>query len=249
MLTRMSLHRVLLNLLYPPACLLCRAGLTDDSAPAGDGPLLCRDCTAALPRNGPPVCARCGLELRGAFDAVMICLACRTRPPAFEMARAPWRYAGPAQAAVRQFKYHRRWRLGTWLAEEMARTARASLPLDDVDAVLAVPPHWLRHRLRGFDHAGALARAVARSLEKPYAAHALRRVRWTATQTRRPWRARARNVQGAFAASPRRIRRRTLLLVDDVLTSGATAGACATALKEAGARRVVVLTAARTPLA
>lgn len=249
MLSRMSLHRILLNLLYPPACLLCGTALTSDPASTGEGPAVCRACTEVLPRNGPPVCARCGLELPGAFDAVTACLECRNHPPAFEMARSPWRYAGTAQAAVQQFKYHRRWRLGRWLAEEMVQAARASLPIAELDAVLAVPPHWIRRRLNGADPAGTLARTVAQILEKPYAAGALRRVRWTATQTRLSWRARARNVHGAFAARSRLLHHRTILLVDDVLTSGATATACAEALKAAGASRVFVLTAARTPLA
>jgi len=126
--------------------------------------------------------------------------------------------------------------------------ARVSLPLEAVDAVLPVPPHWLTRRLRGFDAAALLAEAVARSLEKPYRPRLLSRTRWTATQTHLHGRERFRNVHGAFAARKRSAEGRAFLLVDDVLTSGATASACALALKAAGARHVFVLTAARTPL-
>jgi len=165
------------------------------------------------------------------------------------MARAPWLYAGAAQNAIRQFKYHRHWRIGRWLADDMARVARASFPLEDVATVVPVPLHWLKRRLNGFHAVERLAHRVARALEKPYAPRALRRRRWTATQTRLAWQRRARNVRGAFAARQQLVCDQTVLLVDDVLTSGATANACALALKAAGARRVFVLTAARTPRA
>jgi ComF family protein len=190
----------------------------------------------------------CGIEIPGAFDAVTRCPACLRRPPAFEGARSPWRYEGPAQDAVRQFKYHRRWRLGRWLADTMAACAREAFPVQDVDLVLPVPLHWLTRRLRGFPATELLARGVADALERPWVPRALRRRRWTPTQTRLAWAARFRNVRGAFAADRALVRGRRILLVDDVLTSGATADACARTLKTAGAERVFVLTAARTPL-
>ena len=216
------------------------------SLPDGASALLCQACRDRMPRLGPPVCARCGIGLPGAFDADLECASCRATPPAFEMARAPWEYAGTAQDTVQAFKYRRRWRLGQWLAGTMTTCAHTALPLHEVDAVAPVPPHWLKHRLQGFNAAEALASAVARSLQLPYVPHVLRRRRWTATQTRLGWQERARNVRGAFTAS-RPGRLRGLLLVDDVLTSGATANACATALQSAGVPRIFVLTAARTP--
>ena len=245
----MQVSERLANLLYPPACLLCHTELpVPRSLPRTRDGLLCGACAGAMPRSGPPVCERCGAELPGAFDARTLCPSCRKRPLEFEMARAPWRYAGRVQDAIRQFKYHRRWRLGRWLAEEMTVTAQASFPLHEISVVIPVPLHWLKRRLRGVNPAEQLAQTVSRLLGKPCAPHALRRTRWTATQTRLPGPARARNVQRAFLADARLVREQTALLIDDVLTSGATADACAVALKEAGARRVFVLTAARTPL-
>ncbi len=210
-------------------------------------PVLCEPCVGAAERNRPPVCQRCGVGLRGAFDAIAWCARCREAPPAFEAARAPWRYAGSIEDAVRQFKYRRRWRLGCWLAQGMASVARASLPLEEVSLIVPVPQHWLRRRLRGFHAAAWLAGAIGRALGKPVRPSALRQMRWTSTQTRLNGRARFRNVQGAFAAEERAVCGQTILLVDDVLTSGATAHACALALGTAAARRVFVLTAARTP--
>ena len=202
-----------------------------------------------MPRCGPPVCTSCGVELPGAFDTVATCASCRQQPKAFEAARAPWRYDGIAQEALQQFKYRQRHRVGDWLSETMSSAARSSLPIETIDLVVPVPPYWLAGRLRGFDPAGHLAHRVARLLEKPCVPAGLRRTRWTPTQTRLSWAKRFRNVRAAFTARPRLVRDRIILLVDDVLTSGATADACARALRQAGAARIFVLTAARTPLA
>ena len=183
----------------------------------------------------------------GAFDAIIECASCRRHPLAFDGARAPWRYLGPAREAVRQFKYHHRWRLGRWLAQEMARLASRTLPTEEVAAVVPIPRHWLKRRLQGCHPASELARRVADALDKPYVPEGLRRVRWTSTQTRLPWPQRFRNVHQAFRASRAISRHQTVLLVDDVFTSGATAHTAALALKAVGIRRVLVLTAARTP--
>ncbi|MBI3321550.1 MAG: ComF family protein [Candidatus Omnitrophica bacterium] len=179
---------------------------------------------------------------------VILCASCRARPPAFELARAPWQYAGVTQQAIQQFKYHRRWRIGRWIAKEMVATAASSLPLDEVSVVVPVPLHRVKRWVKGWDPTKDLAQAVARGLAKPHRPQALCRVRWTTTQTRLSWRQRARNVHQAFVARHRHLREQTVLLIDDVLTSGATANACAMALKRAGARQVWVLTAAHTPL-
>jgi len=242
MLREMSLLRQMHQLLYPPACLLCHQRLGDDAH------VFCDRCVEEMPPIGRPVCPRCGTGLPGAYDAQLLCAACRTAPPSFDMARAPWWYRGSVQDAIRQFKYHRRWRIGCKLADDMAALARSSLPIERVDAVLAVPRHWLKHRARGFNPATLLANSVAHTLGKPLAHRALRRSRWTSTQTRLHGRDRFRNVRRAFTAREPLVRNRRLLLIDDVLTSGATVDACAHALKQAGARQVFVLTAARTPL-
>lgn len=238
----MHLLSRLTDLLYPPACVLCHK-----SACHQPGILICAACRSTMPRSQAPVCDRCGVTLPGAFDAVVRCQSCQRHPRAFHLARAPWHYAGSIQEAIQQFKYQRRWRIGSWLATEMASCARRSLPLDDIETVVPVPSHWLKRRLRGRDPSRDLSQALSRLLEKPHHPTALRQTRWTHTQTRLSWMGRFRNVRRAFAARGRLVHDKTVLLVDDVLTSGATAHACAQALREAGARRVFVLTAARTP--
>lgn len=229
----------LINLLYPPACPLCheRTGVSPS--------VLCANCLGSCERCGPVVCQRCGMGLPGAFDARLVCAGCRKRPLTFEMARAPWTYTGPIREAIHRFKYAHHWRIGRWLAREMSLVASAAAPLAEVDAIVPVPLHWIRRRLKGFDHAAFLAQDVAGLLRKPCATGVLRKRRWTRSQTRLTGHARVQNVQDAFTADERGLRGMSVMLVDDVLTSGATANACAKALKAAGARRIAVLTAAR----
>ena len=202
-----------------------------------------------MPRSQGPLCARCEIGVLGAFGPSPICRSCRVRPLAFEAACAPWSYVGAVREAVRSFKYRHHRRIGQWLARDMAAWGSRCLPMDRIDLILPVPLHWLKERLRGFNPAAQLAEAVAEALRKPCESASLTRRRWTATQTALTWRARWRNVQDTFTANPHVIRGRSVLLIDDVLTSGATAHACSLALKDAGARRVYVLTAARTPRA
>ncbi len=261
----MQAHEVLTNLCYPPACLLCHAPLPACAAPdmltvgaagrpatgsAHPAPpverdeVLCDACRGDMRQSRPPCCRRCGLSLDGAYDASPVCAGCRARPPAFDRAQSPWQYAGAVPGAIRAFKYRGRWRIGAWLASRMA----ASVPAGAIDLVVPVPLHWMKRLLRGADSSADLARRVARALDAPCAPQALRRTRWTATQTALSPAGRRSNVRGAFAARSRFVAGRSVLLIDDVLTTGATADACAEALKAAGAARVVVLTAARTPL-
>jgi ComF family protein len=195
----------------------------------------------------PSACPVCR-TVRSDHGTVPLCPACLGRAePDAPATCATWRYTGVVADAVRQFKYQRRWRLGAWLTDGMEGFVRRWMPMDDIDVVVPLPSHWLRRRLRGFDAPDALARALARRLDKPCDPRALRRPRWTASQTRLSWPQRLRNVRGAFAARRSRVAGRAVLLVDDVLTSGATARAASRALRRAGARAVYVITAARTP--
>ena len=233
---------LLIALLYPPACLLCHGTVTEEAA------VLCERCRSALPAVAKPGCPRCGLSLSAAYDACVTCAACRRRPPAFDHAAAVWEYRDTGATLIRQIKQQRRWRLSRWAAQQLATTADTALPLTEINAVVAVPHHRLTRWLRGYDPAELLARDVAHRVRKPYLSHALRQIKWTQQQHRLPSKAaRFRNVRRAFAASRRLVDRQAILLIDDVMTSRATAHACAAALKASGARAVYVVTAARTP--
>jgi ComF family protein len=220
----------LLDLIYPPRCAGCRE-LLESSAHEPFCPL-CRDAIDPV----PPGCARCGLP-----GPDPICGACLSDPPAFSSCRAGGLFGGPLADAVHALKYGDRPAiarpLGAWLA--------AGIPWPETAAVVAVPLGRKRRLARGYDQAQLLARAVARARGAALLPGALRRVRETAPQVGKARPERLRNVRGAFAADAALVRGRDLVLVDDVVTTGATADACAQALVAAGARSVHALALAR----
>ena len=229
------------HLLYPPACLLCHQRVSGTT-------VVCETCRQALRTLLPPVCQRCGVGVAGAYDSQVVCARCQAFRFVFERACAPFSYAGMVREAIHAFKYGGHDRLGLWFADAMIRTAQARLPLTTIERVVPVPMHWLKRRVKGHNPVAFLAKTVAAGLALPYDDRALRRTRWTTTQTRLTGAQRFRNVAGAFTAQRERPQGGgTVLLVDDVLTSGATAQACALALQESGIKTFVV-TAARAPI-
>ncbi|MCF7839087.1 MAG: ComF family protein, partial [Candidatus Marinimicrobia bacterium] len=227
------------ELLYPRRCAVC-----GDGAP-GAASHLCDLCRHQLEFIAPPFCRVCGDPVAGHFERAYTCLACTARPPAFDVARSLFRYSAGGEL-VRQLKYQG----GVWLApmlgEWLAAAAQTHLPLERLETVAPVPLHPVRRRERSYNQSELLARSVARALGLPHAPRLLRRVRPTETQTHLTAAARRHNVEAAFAVREARwVQGRRVLLVDDVMTTGATVDACARALKQAGAARVFVLTAAR----
>jgi ComF family protein len=194
-------------------------------APARSTLLLCEACRAAIPRVSFALCARC---------------LARGRDPAGCLAHpghgvwAAWLYDERAARVVQALKYEGRRGLAPGLAAELARVAP---PAPRADLVMAVPLHSARQRERGYNQAGLLAEALAGAIGVPRLAGAIERVRDTRPQARLDPRARRVNVAGAFRVrNPERLRGRTILLVDDVVTTGATFEACLEALGRAGAR-------------
>ena len=203
-------------------------------------PPTCHLCGVRIPQASDPFCARCRV----------LCETCRAHRPlgaAPARAHAAFLYRGAAREALLAFKYRDRHRLGPWLAARMAETAQRELPVGEITAVTAVPLHWLKRRLRGADPVASLGRQVAARLGKPWRPRALSRTRWTATQTRLDAAQRRRNVTRAFRARAQDVAGGVVLLIDDILTTGATSRACALALRRAGASAVFVLAAAGTP--
>lgn len=159
-------------------------------------------------------------------------------------AAAPFAYTPLVREAIHAFKYDHRRRVGAWLAEQMVSTARTNFPLSAISTIASVPMHWLKRRLRGYDPVAWLADEVASVLGLPHQPSLLQRRRWTPSQTRLSPARRLRNVRGAFCLGGDIEAGQAVLLIDDVLTSGATAGECASMLRAAGAGEVFVLTAA-----
>lgn len=229
------------NLLYPPACFRCHRRLRFASA------VLCVSCKKAIPKNPTDRCRSCGAACIRVHGMRPRCATCQRRKPAFTAACAPMPYIGAAREIIHAYKYQGRQRLGAWMAKRMAYAAIRDLPMDRVDRIAAVPSHWMRRCFRDIDASDTIAKCLATRLHKPYAPATLRRIRWTRSQTRLGAKHRFRNVSGAFRADSTIVHDQGILLVDDVLTSGATAQTCSLALRQAGAREVFVLTAARTP--
>ena len=231
---------VLFDFLWPRTCEAC-------GQPAGEaGRHLCWDCQAALPTITLPFCSCCGDPVSGAITQGYVCSPCVDHVPAFDLARSAIRFRGAAQDLLHRFKYS----AATHLVDDLARLLDACVAAhygrESFDAVTHVPLHPVKERSRTYNQAHLLASRLGRLRHLPLAAGVLERVRPTATQTRLNTRQRARNVAGAFAAlCPAWIEGRSFLLVDDVMTTGATVNEAARTLKAAGARRVCVVTVAR----
>jgi ComF family protein len=222
----------------PHLCASCRE-------PVGDAGL-CAACWSKLSFIAPPYCTRLGIPF--AFDPGpgMLSMEAIADPPAYARARAAVRYDDIARTLVHALKYGDRLDLAPIMGRWMASAGRELLA--DADAIVPVPLHWRRLWARRFNQSALLAAVIAKSRGIPVAYGALKRVKATAQQVGLDKAARALNVQGAFrvpAEDKPEVAGRRLILVDDVLTSGATVDACARALLRGGAANVDVMVFAR----
>ncbi len=220
------------SLLFPETCLGCRELVARD----GD---FCPDCATLLELLPAVGCRRCSEPGRFPSDT---CHRCAVRPPPFSSAFAPFVHGGPLARAIHRFKYEDRPELARPLGALLAHAAEAFLR-SAPDVVIPLPLHRRRFIQRRYDQAGLLAAALCRETGKTWLS-GLERTRETSRQVGLSEDARERNVGGAFRATEQ-VKGRSVLLVDDVLTTGATARAAAAALLEAGAQDVQVLTLAR----
>lgn len=226
--------RAMLDLLFPPRCPACREILV-----AADSEPLCRGCRETLVELPAARCLRCGEP-----EAVPSCPRCAQQPPGFERADSAFLFGGALTEVVHRFKYEDRPHYAGPLARLALPAAREHLAWATV--VAPIPLHRSRMRARGYDQALLLARALARAGDRRLLPRVVRRVRDTPPQVGRDREARARNVEGAFAVGAAvEAKGQRVLLVDDVLTTGATAGAAAQALLDAGVQAVRVFTVAR----
>lgn len=210
----------------------------------------CADCFRRTGFITAPFCVRCGVPFAAAAlgGPQLLCPHCTLAPPLFNRARAALRYDAQGRRLILPFKHADRTELATTIAPHMAR-AGAEL-LRDADLLVPVPLHRLRLFQRKYNQAALLARALSRLAARPALLDGLVRQRATASLGSKSAAERATEVADAFTVRPRRADRiggRRMLLIDDVMTSGATANACAAALLAAGAAAVDVLVAARVP--
>jgi ComF family protein len=223
----------------PPLCPACRAPVAADSG-------LCAACWSRLSFIAPPYCERLGIPFVYDPGPGILSMQAIAAPPAYTRARAAVRYDEIARSLVHALKYGDRLDLAPTLGGWMARAGRELLA--DADALVPVPLHWRRLWGRRFNQSAALADVMAARSGVPVMSDALKRVRSTPQQVGLGRTERAANVQGAFRVAPKdrdRVRGRRLVVVDDVLTSGATVDTCARALLHAGAANVDVIVFAR----
>ena len=227
-----------IDIALPRLCPACREPVGDEG--------LCARCWSKLSFIAPPFCERLGIPFPYDSGPGLLSLQAIADPPAYNRARAAVRYDDIARTLVHALKYGDRLDLAPTMGRWMAN-AGAEL-LAHADAIVPVPLHWRRRWARRFNQAALLAEIVAKTSGLPVAHSALRRVKATPHQVGLPKSERALNVQGAFRVSAQgkaEVAGRKLILLDDVLTSGATVGACARALLRAGAANVDVLVFAR----
>jgi ComF family protein len=230
--------RHVLDVGLPPLCAACRDPV------GGDG--LCPACWAKLSFIARPYCERLGIPFAYDPGPGIVSMQAISDPPAYARARAAVRYDDIARALVHALKYGDRLDLAPTMGRWMA-SAGGEL-LTECDALVPVPLHWRRLWARRCNQSAALAQAISAASSVPVARDALKRVKATAQQVGLSKSERADNVQGAFrvpAEGKIEVAGRRLILVDDVMTSGATADACARALLRAGAANVDVLVFAR----
>ncbi|GAC1341535.1 MAG: ComF family protein [Acetobacteraceae bacterium] len=233
--------RLALDLLLPPHCLTCDQPVTEPGQ-------ICPACFARTSFITPPCCERCGVPFEAADQGGLVgqCMECRADPPPWSAARAALRYDDQTKRIILPFKYGDRVETAGALAPLMARAGAALLR--DADWLVPVPLHRRRLIARRYNQAALLARALSRLAGRPALLDALQRTRSTRPLAVMSPAARAKELEGAIQVRPGRVAALAdarVLLIDDVLTSGATARACAGALLRAGAARVDVLAAAR----
>ena len=225
-----------IDAVLPPRCLAC--GVT-----VGAPDALCGPCWSALSFFAPPWCVACGLPFAHPIGEGAVCADCARGDASWDRARAAMRYDRHSRQLVLALKYdrtHLARALGHWM-----RRAGGDV-LDGADLIVPVPLHWTRLFARRYNQAGLLAHAIHRAGGPPVAPDWLVRRRRTPSQGRLGPVARARNVRGAFALRPGcDVAGKRLVLVDDVLTTGATAESCARVLLKAGAKAVDLLVLAR----
>jgi len=231
--------RLVLDLVLPPLCLRCGTVVEEPRA-------LCAACWNAITFLGPPCCDGCGLPFPHPMPEGSRCGACLARRPAFDRARSALLYDDASRPLVLGFKHADRIHATRAYAAWMARAGRDIL--GGCELVLPVPLHRFRLWHRRYNQSALLAQALARETGLPYRPDILFRRRRTRSQGGLGRAERARNVRAAFrvdAAARTWVAGRRIVLVDDVLTTGATAEECARTLKAAGASQVVVITLAR----
>lgn len=229
-----------LNILFPPQCLHCDALVPTHGT-------LCLGCWQKMQFITDPYCQCCGHPFDFVMGENVLCGNCMREKPTYARARAVFRYDDTSRSLILKLKYHDQLQLapiyGTWLAKAGRELIESS------DVIVPVPLYYWRFVKRRYNQAALLSQALAKKTGLPVLPDALKRTRPTESQSGLTFAQRRDNVKGAFDVNVKRkatLKGKTILLIDDVMTTGATIGGCAKALLDNGAMSVNVLTLART---
>jgi ComF family protein len=238
----MHFFRRILDIILPTSCSFCNGRVGDFNIP-----FFCTTCWSDFTPIQGPLCPRCGRPFDSpealSSSPEHMCLACRRKPPLFDQALSVGYFEGSLREAVHQFKYRPCRSLGRPLGEWMATNVHL---VSDIDIIMPVPLHAKRLRQRGFNQALLLAHRMSEAHHIPCSCDNLYRSRPTRPQVELTGVERVQNVAGAFALrKPGEVVDRSVVLVDDVFTTGATMNECALVLKQAGAAQVTAFTLAR----
>ncbi len=234
----------LVSIIFPSGCRICNALLVDSRRVP-----ICQECLASFERVPAAACKICGRPLASLAhkeQQLPLCPACQEKTYAFDYARSFAIYNGPLVRAILLLKFEQIEPLGVWFAERLAELVQNEAEKLATDVIVPVPLHRQRERERGYNQAALMSKPLAKRLRLPHKALLLMRTRARPDKQILSLEERWESVRGAFATRPgSQIDNLRVLLVDDVLTTGATLDACARALRDAGAKSVVALTVAR----
>lgn len=216
--------------IYPPVCCTC-----------GEiGKLLCDSCYSQITFIQSPDCVYCGEPIKSGN----ICTRCKQQLPHFSKLRSLGYYSGPLRDAIVSLKYHRNIGLGSFFAPALCEIIVKERW--NVDLITAIPLSENRKKERGYNQAEILAKPIAGRMNLPYSEKSVQRNKHTSSQVGLTVKERQLNMKDVFKADPQFVKDKSILLIDDVATTGATMDACAKALLDAGCRQVFGLTLAKT---
>jgi ComF family protein len=242
-----SSFRWLLDLIFPPRCPICQTIVSASE----NGRIICSACKKDIKPIQPPYCPRCGLpyypsEEDGGEEKSHLCGSCLQEQRYFEIHRTCALYEGALKEAIHRFKYGGVFSLVRIFGDLLQSTLTTLTQDYSVDVMVPVPLHIRRLRERGFNQALLLAKELNTRTGIPYAERALKKVKDTSVQIALKKKERKKNLKGAFQVKDHEaIQGKTVVLMDDVYTTGATVNECSRTLLEAGADRVAVLTVSR----
>lgn len=228
------------DLIYPRTCAVCGENTPEALR------YLCWECQSDIMPITPPYCSQCGDPVSGSIDHSYVCHFCSSVSPSFSIARSAAHYDGPIAEMLKALKY----RSATWLVHDMAQMLSSlvfqHMDADNIDAVTFVPLHHTRRRDREYNQSALLARALAHMIGVPCMNRIIRRHKKTTSQTNLTAKDRIVNVRGCFKyRNGSWLDGKRILLVDDVMTTGATVNECAKTLKKGGASEVFAVAVAR----